>query len=67
MGACNDIDLKIYVSAEMYLALKYRCQQADRTLSEHVRHLIRSDLQEGLTQEREHGRAGAGEVEGKGA
>jgi hypothetical protein len=29
----------------MYLALRQRCGEVDRSISQHVRHLIRADLQ----------------------
>lgn len=44
MAKGNDIRLDIYVSPEMYLALKHRCDAEDRSMTQHVRHLIRVDL-----------------------
>lgn len=43
--AKNEIRLDIYVSPEMYLALKHRCEAEDRSMTQHVRHLIRGDLE----------------------
>lgn len=61
----NDHDLKVYVDATLYLALRWRCQEVDRSLSEHVRHLIREDLDRALAEERGDGRVRKGEAEGK--
>ena len=65
MANVHDHDLKVYVDAVTYLALRYRCSQIDRSLSEHVRHLIRQDLLESMAEERETGRVRGGEGEGK--
>lgn len=64
--APHDIDLKIYVDAVTYLALKHRCQEADRTLSEHVRHLIRADLLSALAEPVPDDRGAIRPAEGKG-
>lgn len=61
----NDHDLKIYVDATTYLALRWRCHETDRSLSEHVRHLIRVDLTQALADESGKGRGDEGETEGK--
>lgn len=61
----NDIDLKVYVDPVTYLALKHRCHQVDRTLSEHLRHLIHIDLIEGSAEERADGRGDAGPAQGQ--
>ena len=50
--AGNDLRLDIYVSAEMWTALKHVCQIEDRSMSGHIRHLIRSDLESRIAQER---------------
>ena len=44
MAKGNDIRLDIYVSPEMYLALKHRCDAEDLSMTQHVRRLIRVDL-----------------------
>jgi hypothetical protein len=41
----NDLRLEVYVDPVMYLALRQRCGEVDRSISQHVRHLIRADLQ----------------------
>jgi hypothetical protein len=51
MPTPRDIDLKVYIDGVTYLALKERCRACDRTLSEHVRHLIRADLLAALAEE----------------
>lgn len=44
MVGANDIQLRVYVTPEMYLGLRHRAEALDRTLSQHLRHLIRLDL-----------------------
>lgn len=39
-----DIRLEIYVDPATYLALRKRADDSDRSMSGHVRHLIREDL-----------------------
>jgi len=41
----KDIRLDVYITPEMYLALRHVCAAADRNMSQHVRHLIRKDLE----------------------
>lgn len=48
----HDIRLDIYVSAESYIALKRVCELEDRSMSGHIRHLIRNDLESRVAQER---------------
>lgn len=48
--AKNELRLDIYVSVEMYLALKHRCVVEDRNITQHVRHLIRGDLESFVSQ-----------------
>ena len=50
MAKGNDIRLDIYVSPEMYLALKHRCDAEDRSMTQHVRYLIRVDLGDFVSQ-----------------
>jgi hypothetical protein len=59
----NDIRLDIYVSPEMYLALKHRCESEDRSMTQHVRHLIRLDLESFVSQmSKDFCGTGAGDV-----
>lgn len=44
MVGAYDIQLRVYVTPEMYLGLRHRAESLDRTLSQHLRHLIRLDL-----------------------
>jgi predicted DNA-binding protein len=46
----KDIRLDIYITPEMYLALKHVCESVDRTMSQHVRHLIRRDIEQSIDQ-----------------
>lgn len=48
----KDIRLDIYVSPEMWMALKRVCESEDRSMSGHIRHLIRRDLESRIAQER---------------
>jgi len=50
----KDIRLDIYVSAETWLALRHRCEQQDRSMSHHVRLLIRQDLEKSVAEIREN-------------
>lgn len=61
----KDIRLDIYIDDLMYMALRGRVQDLDRTLSQHVRHLIRQDISQALQQERnsETGREAGNEGE----
>ena len=52
MSTGNDIRLDIYVGAETYMALKRVCELEDRSMSGHIRHLIRSDLESRVAHER---------------
>jgi hypothetical protein len=59
--AAKDHRLDIYVDSATYLALRRRAELVDRTVSQHVRHLIRRDLDSFCSEEiaRENGqRAG---------
>ena len=59
----KDHRLDIYVDAVTYMALKRRCDDVSRSISQHVRHLIRQDMEEALQQELDStraARAGAG-------
>jgi hypothetical protein len=48
----KDIRLDIYVSPEMWMALRRVCESEDRSMSGHIRHLIRRDLESRIAQER---------------
>ena len=41
----KDHRIEVYVDAATYLALIARSEQQDRSISQHVRHLIRVDLE----------------------
>ena len=45
--ASNDHRLDIYVDAVTYMALRARAADLDRNISQHVRHLIRSEMTDG--------------------
>lgn len=64
--AAKDHRLDIYVDSATYLALRRRAELVDRTVSQHVRHLIRRDLDSFCSEEiaRENGRqTGSGRAE----
>jgi len=46
----KDHRIEVYIDAVMYLALLRRSEQADRTISQHVRHLIRADLESSVAE-----------------
>lgn len=56
--AAKDHRLDIYVDSATYLALRRRAERVDRNVSQHVRHLIRLDLDSYCAEEiaRENGR-----------
>jgi hypothetical protein len=60
----NTICLKLYVTAELYMGLKHRASGLDRTLSQHLRHLIRLDLLQACAEECLGGRGMGGPEEG---
>jgi hypothetical protein len=69
MATGNDIRLDIYVSPETWLALKRVCEQEDRSMSGHIRHLIRRDLESRIAHERGKdcgNDAGEGREDGRG-
>lgn len=49
----KDHRLDIYVDAVTYMALKARASDQDRSISQHVRHLIRQDMIKALAEEKE--------------
>lgn len=59
-----DIQIRVYVSPEMYLGLRHRAETQDRTLSQHLRHLIRLDLHQACAVELECDRGDPGPGEG---
>lgn len=61
----KDIRLDVYIDDLMYMALKGRVGDMDRTISQHVRHLIRQDIAQALHEERnsETGREAGNEGE----
>lgn len=46
----HDHRIEIYVDAPTYLALRARAEHEDRTISQHVRHLIRKDLEASMSE-----------------
>ena len=42
----KDIRVEFYMDSAMYLALRYRAEKADRSVSQHLRNLVRNDLDE---------------------
>lgn len=46
----HDHRIEIYVDAPTYLALRARAEHEDRTISQHVRHLIRLDMEASMTE-----------------
>lgn len=44
MKTKEPVRVDVYVSPEMWLRLKRLCKSNDRSMSQHVRHLIRVDL-----------------------
>lgn len=55
-----DHDLRIWVSAEMYLALKHCAEKDDRSLSEYTRRVLREHLRQVSAQCREEASPEAG-------
>ena len=64
MVGAYDIQLRVYVSPEMYLGLRHRAETHDRTLSQHLRHLIRLDLHQACAAALEYDRGEQGPDEG---
>lgn len=61
MAAPKDHRVEIYLDPMVYLALRARVNDCDRTISQHVRHLIRRDLEASIGASEQEGRGGAGE------
>jgi len=59
----NANQVKIYVDDATYLALRHRCESADRSMSQHIRHLVKCDLRAFI--ENEKGSNGATEGRGE--
>ena len=64
MVGAYDIQVRVYLSPEMYLGLRHRAEALDRTLSQHLRHLIRLDLHQACAVELESDRGEQGPDEG---
>lgn len=47
----NDHRVDIYLDPVTYLALKARSAETERNLSQHIRHLIKQDIVQSLTEE----------------
>lgn len=65
MPAAKDHRIEIYIDPVMYLALRTRVSDCDRTISQHLRHLLRRDLEASIDSGGEEGRAGEGGIEGE--
>lgn len=61
----NDIDLRVWIDGLTYLALRGRCAQVERSMSEHVRYLIKRDVLEALREQRAAGSGGIGLLQGQ--
>ena len=48
----NNCLLKVYVDDATYLAVKHRSEHQERTLSQHMRHLIKRDLRQAVEDEK---------------
>lgn len=53
----KDHRIEIYIDPVMYLALRTRVADCDRTISQHLRHLLRRDLESSIDPDQENGRA----------
>jgi hypothetical protein len=63
----KDIRIEFYVEPEMYLALRYRAEKADRSVSQHLRNLVRTDLEEASAEMAGTARGERGVTEGEAA
>lgn len=61
----KDHRVEIYLDPVTYLALRTRVSDCDRTISQHLRHLLRRDLEDSIDQSDEQGRVGEGVAGGK--
>lgn len=61
----NDILMKFYTDAITYMALKARAEKCDRSLSQHLRHLVRVDLEQACHDDRQDGSDHGGSSEGQ--
>lgn len=61
----KDHRVEIYLDPVTYLALRTRVSDCDRTISQHVRHLVRRDLEDSIDAEGEpvRGNQGGSEAE----
>ena len=46
----KDHRIEVYLDAPMYLALLARSENEDRTISQHIRHLVRRDLEASMAE-----------------
>jgi len=67
IAVAKDIRLEVYVDPVMYMALRHRADREDRTVSQHVRNLIRVDLERASAEMAERGRGERGVAEGEAA
>jgi hypothetical protein len=59
----KDLRIEVYVDPVTWMALKKRVDDVDRTLSQHIRHLIRVDLETASSDLAREGRVMKGETE----
>jgi hypothetical protein len=63
----KDLRIEVYVDPVTWMALKKRVDDVDRTLSQHIRHLIRVDLETASSDLAREGRGTKGETEAESA
>lgn len=65
MKGSRDHRIEVYVDAATYLALIARSEHEDRSISQHVRHLIRLDLEQSVSDLLARKKCGTGGNEGE--
>jgi hypothetical protein len=63
----KDIRVEFYMDAAMWLGLRYRAEKADRSVSQHLRNLVRADLEEASAELASAARGERGVTEGEAA
>ena len=66
MVAAKDHRVEIYLDPVTYLALRTRVNDCDRTISQHVRYLVRRDLEASIDSGEGQGRGKEGGTEAEG-
>lgn len=61
----KDIRVEFYMDPAMWLALRYRAEKADRSVSQHLRNLVRVDLEEASAEMAGSARGERGATEGE--